>query len=466
MTGTGTLGQQLRQARKARNLSIEQAVSATRIRAHYLQAIEADQFELLPSLVHKRGFIRAYADYLGLDGEALIGGETNIAEPGSAMDANARINPIRAESLAQEESGAQEVQHGGGKPDSAQQAAGLLQQKAEAIFVDIGQQLKRRRELLGLSLEDVERHTHLRQHYLVALEAGDQAGLPSPVQGRGMLNNYAAFLGLNPDTLLLLFAEGLQTQLKARQVVLPGNSHSDVIARNEAIPQDGSYPPNSPNPPEGAQRLSTKLARRFFSPDFLIGGILAVFLIGFLFWGVIRVFSMISNTELSPTAPSIAEVLLATATPSETPTPEPFTPTSPPVAQLFPTLSIVTGTPEEGAPPESGATQSAVQVYLTIQQRAWIRVTVDGEIQFEGRVIPGSAYPFVGDSQVEVLTGNGAALQVFFNGADLGLMGEPGQIAHQVYTSQGVFAPTPTVTPTPTQTLPVTATAVAQTPAP
>jgi hypothetical protein len=198
----------------------------------------------------------------------------------------------------------------------------------------------------------------------------------------------------------------------------------------------------------------------------MIGGILAIFLIGFLFWGVIRIFSMISNAEPSPTAPSIAQVLLASATPSETPTPQPSTPTSPALAQLFPTLPVATGTLQEGAPPESGAAESAVQVYLTVQQRAWMRVIVDGEIQFEGRVIPGSAYPFIGDSQVEVLTGNGAALQVFFNGVDLGFMGEPGQIVHQVYTSQGVFAPTPTIMPTPTQTLPVTATPLAQTPAP
>ena len=46
--------------------------------------------------------------------------------------------------------------------------------------------------------------------------------------------------------------------------------------------------------------------------------------------------------------------------------------------------------------------EQAVQVYLTIRQRAWMRVIVDGEIQFDGRVLPGSAYPFVGDTQVEV----------------------------------------------------------------
>ena len=48
--------------------------------------------------------------------------------------------------------------------------------------------------------------------YLQALEAGEFDHLPSSVQARGMLNNYAHFLDLDVDALLLTFAEGLQTQ--------------------------------------------------------------------------------------------------------------------------------------------------------------------------------------------------------------------------------------------------------------
>jgi hypothetical protein len=108
-----------------------------------------------------------------------------------------------------------------------------------------------------------------------------------------------------------------------------------------------------------------------------------------------------------------------------------------------------------------------VQVYLTIRQRAWMRVTVDGKVEFDGRVTPGSAFPFVGGYQVEVLTGNGAAIQVFFNGEDYGVMGEFGQLIDQIYTPQGILAPTATITQTPSPTLPVTATpASTSTPAP
>ncbi len=300
--------------------------------------------------------------------------------------------------------------------------------------MDIGRKLLGQRELLGLSLEDVERHTHIRQHYLRALEAGNLEGLPSPVQGRGMLNNYASFLGLNSEALLLRFADGLQAQLQARRSADPQTSKPVPI-------REKTTPPS---------RL-----RKLLSPDILIGGSLVIFLGVFIVWGVIRIFAMTSETDPLPTAPSIAEILLATASPSQTSVPLPETPTPPSQAGLFPTQPVFpTGTLEEGAePPASGG--AAVQVYLTILQRAWMRVTVDGKIEFQGRVLAGSAYPFVGSSQVEVLTSNGAALQVFFNGTDVGTMGEANEIVDLVFIPQGAFPPTPTVTPTPAPTQPI-----------
>ena len=79
-------------------------------------------------------------------------------------------------------------------------------------------------------------------------------------------------------------------------------------------------------------------------------------------------------------------------------------------------------------PPDLGTIQSpanpnAVTITLIVRQRTWMRVTVDGEIQFDGRVAPGETLTFTGIDQVELLTGNAAALQVFFNDQDLGILG-------------------------------------------
>ena len=65
------IGSQLRATREAQGLTLEQAYKATRIKMSYLEAIEANQINALPGPVQARGFIRSYANFLGLDGEQL-----------------------------------------------------------------------------------------------------------------------------------------------------------------------------------------------------------------------------------------------------------------------------------------------------------------------------------------------------------------------------------------------------------
>lgn len=407
------IGQQLRQAREARSLTLEQVSHTTRMRLRYLQALEVGDFDALPSTAQARGFLRTYAGFLDLDvGKLLEGYETPSPAPVPPTPASVRPS----DSI----------------PGDREQA--------DAIFVEVGQQLQHQRELLGLSLDDVVRHTHLRRHYLAALETGDIQDMPSPVQGRGMLNNYAVFLGLDPDPLLLRFADGLQARLAARQVSRTESKPAPVVRRKRALPP---------------------LLRRLFSSDILIGVTLTLFLVGFVFWGAIRIFAMRSDEEPLPTAPSIADVLLASPIPSTTPTPELVSQTTSQVApqavaeqetegqQATVPPETVEMTPESTVPAES---QAGVNVYITVYQRAWMRVVVDDKTEFEGRVLPGSAYNFSGEERVELLTGNGAALQVFFNQQDLGLLGLFGQVVNRVYTVEGAMAPTPTVTPTATQT--------------
>lgn len=73
MTDAGrTLGQTLRAAREAKRWDVARAERETRIRSHYLAALEEGDYADLPSDVYTRGFIRNYATYLGLDPEACL----------------------------------------------------------------------------------------------------------------------------------------------------------------------------------------------------------------------------------------------------------------------------------------------------------------------------------------------------------------------------------------------------------
>ncbi len=382
---SASVGHELREARQAKNLTIEQISRVTHIRPRHLEALEAGSLDTLPSLAQARGFLRAYAVHLGLAADALV------------------------ERLGQEN---------GGKQPAPAATATPADAFAGDLYVQIGDLLRNRRETLGISLTEVESQTRVRRQFLEALEAGDFASLPSPVQGRGMLKNFAAFLGLDPDPLLLKFADGLQAQLAQRRAKGAG-------------------------PVSRGRRFTLS---RFISGDLLVGSLLILGFIFFVIWAVGRVTTLQAAQEVSATAPAIVDIL----DPSTTPTASPPTSTatltpdgqSPAAGQA--TLAPETPLPITGDAP--------VQVYIIVLQRTWMRVTVDGAVEFEGRVIPGSAYPFSGRTEIIVLTGSGSALEVTYNQTNLGPLGLFGQIVERIYTATGVLIPTPAQSPTPTVT--------------
>jgi cytoskeleton protein RodZ len=67
-----TLGETLRRARLDKGLSLADAARDTRIRRGYLEALEAEDFNQLPPSVYTRGFVRTYAEYLGLNPQAMV----------------------------------------------------------------------------------------------------------------------------------------------------------------------------------------------------------------------------------------------------------------------------------------------------------------------------------------------------------------------------------------------------------
>lgn len=67
-----TLGQLLRQERELRNIPLDRIEAATRIRAAQLRAIEDDRLDALPAEAYARGFVRTYAEYLGLNGDDVV----------------------------------------------------------------------------------------------------------------------------------------------------------------------------------------------------------------------------------------------------------------------------------------------------------------------------------------------------------------------------------------------------------
>jgi cytoskeletal protein RodZ len=303
-----------------------------------------------------------------------------------------------------------------------EQPAVLDSLESTQIFKEIGAELRKRRELLSLHLGEVERNTHVKAHYLEALEKGAMDNLPSTVQTRGMLSNYATFLDLDVDAILLRYADALQAR------------------HREKNPQRSTRKPGEPivaNIPS---------IRNFIAGDMIFGVGMAVLLVGFSIWGINRVMMIQSLQDVQPTAPSISDVLLASPDPSL------ITPS----ATLSPVESFAEATVTIVIPTQN--LNVNVQVNLVAVERTFMRVVVDGEEVFNGRVVPGTAYPFEAEEQIEVLVGSGAAIRIVYNGRDLGLLGGLGQVISNIYRADEIITPTSLPTPTPTKTVPPTST--------
>ena len=493
---TDTIGQQLKKAREEKNLTIQKVVQATRIRAYQIEAIEADDFDSLPSPVQARAFLRIYTEFLGLSLDEIIAfqrdgvtkiieapsnsisgtngrtaSETEVGATSPSTDTKIvsnkikeflnhvkRIVPIPGLQHAQDNASDESNQLESNEPEKVSNPSQNIESDNEELipsndevpapppetlpsqitFTSIGMTLRQRRESLSLTLEEIEHHIHVRKHYLEALEAGEFNRLPSSVQARGMLNNYAHFIDLDVDALLLTFAEGLQTQRLERQ----------------PKPEETSQKPNLKNPFKIFLPFKIEIPakiRRYLSIDIFVGGGLVTVLLIFAIWGTGRIINLRAGITPQPTARSFSNILISSPeAPTTTPSP---TTSGDETSTIIPMAgeTMVITLPAEG--------QGPVQVVVIAEEQAWVRVSVDYQVEFEGRMTAGTALPFDGNTQIEVLTGNGIAISILYNQNNLGPMGNFGEVVDRIYTVNAILnptatpTPTPSITPTPTITL-------------
>ena len=323
---------------------------------------------------------------------------------------------------------------------------------------DLDQLLREAREQKGVSLEQVEEATCIRQKFLQALEEGDYGALPAETYVKGFLRTYAMYLELDPEEIIALY-EGREDEGKA------------------ALPQPGFFRPMD----------ISMAAPSWLTPDLVIGALLVVVLLAFGSWATwhylpptikSQLLAWRATATVTPSPTATTSVVLPSATPTATPTPIPTatptemptaTPTEVPTATPtpLPTVAAVVVTPTStptSAPtstPTSVSTSTptntptlrvaaGVEVELNIVEYAWLRVIVDGEEVFVGSLEAGVTQTWRGRESVVLRCGNAGGVEATVNGEPLGLLGERGQVVDMEWFAEGV-TPTP-ATPTPTAT--------------
>ena len=270
---------------------------------------------------------------------------------------------------------------------------------------EIAKTLKEARHRLGLTLEESEKSTRIRAHYLEALENGDIKALPSQVQARGFLKNYAEFLGLDTQPILQRYAEVVHSQR-----TLP--------LRRARLDEPTTQP-------------SVRVRRRRISADLVIAAVVTLTVLAVLIWG----FGLIA-TSLRDRARAASPFLIPTFTPE----PE-VTTAQPEVA-----TGAIISTPTPPAIEIPAILTNALDLRLLVERRAWVSVEVDGETVYAGRARPGELLEFQGVDKILVTTGNGGGLRAFFRGKDQGLLGELNEVVIRLWVPEGAVTPTPSPT--------------------
>lgn len=318
---------------------------------------------------------------------------------------------------------------------------------------ELGRLLMEARTAKGLSLADVETVTRIRQKWLEALENGEYNKLPQGAVARGFLRTYAAYLGLDTQAALNLYADE------------SGDRGDAVLMAEPGKPRYVDYRPLE------VELIEPISPANWWMPWVIAGLVVLALGVG-AWWFLSRNPGWNPLASIAPPPPATATptntatAWVVTATPQATitaPAPEAMT-TSDILAVAtsdilpLPTPTVPaspTPTPRPTATPEIVASGIALEANAT--QRSWVRVVVDGAVAEEGFLAAGDQRVWEAAQSVVIRTGNGGGVNLILNGEDLGPMGNVGEVVERSWVAAdtgevvegGSITPTaPTATPT------------------
>ena len=289
--------------------------------------------------------------------------------------------------------------------------------------IEIGASLRKARQELGVTLDDVEDETKIRKRYLNALEREDYADLPSEVYARGFLKTYANYLGLDGEALSLELKNRREAvQERGRRESAPKRGAGRQSPRSRA---SGSY-----NPLAGASNRRRRTS---------IVAIIGLALLGaFLAAAVFGLYSVGQNSRSVQDAQKGGQPNKPGATTSEE--------TSTNTASVPGQGAGTTAGNEAGrtraaekaaanAAPGAAPPQEKIRMKVTVAQvPAWLNVQADGNTVYEQVSQPGFSRTFEAGGRISVWTGNAGAVRLEINGQNYGSLGAPGEVKRRIFT--------------------------------
>lgn len=259
-------------------------------------------------------------------------------------------------------------------PDQEPQGQGGASELAS-----FGEELRREREIRGISLKEIADATKISKRFLEALERNDHRALPAPVFTRGFVREYSRYVGLNAEEMV--------------------NRYNFAAANDDRIekpPQVEKYPQTpvrdiSPKPPRkrGIPPVYARVDRNLIAAVFI-----AVALAAVAYWAV-------QHRRDSANEAAAEPATAVTATPTPAPAP----------------------------PPKPVADDATLRLAVEVLDNAWVVLEADGKTIVNEELHRGDTRTYEASEAFRFRNiGNAAGLRLTLNGAVVPPLGADGEV--------------------------------------
>ena len=280
-----------------------------------------------------------------------------------------------------------------GAPDSDARPAADLSSAGEA--------LRRKREALGLDLDDVAAVLRIKSRYLAGLEAGRPDELPGTSYALGFMRTYASYLGLDADELFRRFKQGSPRLAARSDLSFP------IALDDRAMPRVGAL---------------------------VTAAILAVCGYGAWYFS-----STVPASRVERVAPVPAELLLDTVVsqPKEAPAAPPSSGNTPgstyPIGAGSDTASLAVKAPATGSASVPGPAQISTGIIVHATADSWIEIRDARRSVLVARVLKaGESYRVPDQPRLSMRTGNAGGIEITCDGNPVPSIGRPGMVRRDV----------------------------------
>jgi hypothetical protein len=263
-------------------------------------------------------------------------------------------------------------------------------QPPQSELASFGEELRREREIRGISLKEIADATKISKRFLEAIERNDHRTLPAPVFTRGFVREYARYLGLNSEEMVNRYNYAAAGDDRIEKSI-----HLDRLTQPAA-----PVKPVKPLKPRGIPAPYARIDR-----NVVVTFVIIIALVGVAVWAVSR------RRELSRFDGPEAHDTAATAHPA--------------TAAVAPT--IVAPAPPKPAP----AAGDTLRLTLDLVDTSWVSLEADGKSVFNDELRRGEKRTFEAKDRFRFKTiGNAAGVSLTLNDVKVPALGREGQVLH------------------------------------